>query len=121
MSHIQLLLLLDPADAQSWYLLVQAYTTGQEYNKAYKVYQQAVYCDGRNPTIRCSIGVLYLQTNQYRNALDAYSRTIRINPYMSKVWFDLGSHYESCNNQISDATDAYAQATELDSTNQAIA
>lgn len=94
---------------------------GQKYNKAYEAYQQAVYRDGRNPTFWCSIGVLYFQINQYRDALDAYSRAIRINPYISEVWFDLGSLYESCNNQISDAIDAYARAAELDPSNQAIA
>ena len=53
------------------------------------------------PSFWCSIGVLYFQINQFRDALDAYSRAIRINPYISEVWFDLGSLYESCNNQIS--------------------
>ena len=57
---------------------------GQKYNKAYEAYQQAVYRDGRNPTFWCSIGVLYFQINQYRDALDAYSRAIRINPYIWK-------------------------------------
>lgn len=93
---------------------------GQKYNKAYEAYQQAVYRDGRNPTFWCSIGVLYFQITQYRDALDAYSRAIRINPYISEVWFDLGSLYESCNNQISDAIDAYARAAELDPGNTAI-
>ncbi|KAF9652054.1 TPR-like protein [Thelephora ganbajun] len=102
----------DPHDAQSWYLLGRAYMAGQKYNKAYEAYQQAVYRDGRNPTFWCSIGVL--------DALDAYSRAIRINPYISEVWFDLGSLYESCNNQISDAIDAYARAAELDPRNTAI-
>lgn len=93
---------------------------GQKYNKAYEAYQQAVYRDGRNPTFWCSIGVLYFQINQFRDALDAYSRAIRINPYISEVWFDLGSLYESCNNQISDAIDAYARASELDPGNHVI-
>ncbi|KAI0040507.1 TPR-like protein [Auriscalpium vulgare] len=88
----------DPADAQSWYLLGRAYMAGQKYNKAYEAYQQAVYRDGRNPTFWCSIGVLYFQINQYRDALDAYS-----------LWFDLGN-----------AIDAYARAAELDPNNQAI-
>ena len=56
----------DPSDAQSWYLLRRAYMAGQKYNKAYKAYQQAVYCDGRNPTFWCSIGVLYFQINLFR-------------------------------------------------------
>jgi tetratricopeptide (TPR) repeat protein len=60
-SSIKLYHLLDPSDAQSWYLLGRAYMAGQKYNKAYEAYQQAVYRDGRNPTFWCSIGVLYFQ------------------------------------------------------------
>ena len=52
--------------------------------------------------------------------LDAYSHAIHINPYISEVWFDLGSFYKSCNNQIADAIDAYSRAAELDSSNQVI-
>lgn len=63
----------------------------QKYPKAYEAYQQAVYREGRNPTFWCSIGVLYYQINQYRDALDAYSRAIRLNPYISEVWYDLGT------------------------------
>ena len=63
----------------------------QKYPKAYEAYQQAVYRDGRNPTFWCSIGVLYYQINQYRDALDAYSRAIRLNPTISEVWYDLGT------------------------------
>ena len=63
----------------------------QKFPKAYEAYQQAVYRDGRNPTFWCSIGVLYYQINQYRDALDAYSRAIRLNPYISEVWYDLGT------------------------------
>lgn len=62
-----------------------------KYPKAYEAYQQAVYRDGRNPTFWCSIGVLYYQINQYRDALDAYSRAIRLNPFISEVWYDLGT------------------------------
>jgi len=46
---------------------------------------------------------------------------LMINPYISEVWFDLGNLYESCNNQITDAIDAYARAAELDPSNVAIA
>ncbi len=50
---------------------------GQNYNKAYEAYQQAVYRDGRNLTFWCSIGVLYFQINQYRDALDDQSLYLR--------------------------------------------
>ena len=81
----------DNADAQSWYLLGRCYMAQQKFPKAYEAYQQAVYRDGRNPTFWCSIGVLYYQINQYRDALDAYSRAIRLNPFISEVWYDLGT------------------------------
>ena len=93
---------------------------GQKYNKAYEAYQQAVYRDGQNPTFWCCIGVLYFQINQFHDALNAYSRAIRINLYISEAWFDLGSLYESCNNQILDVMDAYARASELDPSNPVI-
>ncbi|KAJ7878307.1 hypothetical protein B0H13DRAFT_2545670 [Mycena leptocephala] len=73
----------------------------QYITKSLEAEVQAVYRDSWNPTFWCSIGVLYFQINQYRDALDAYSRAIRINPYILEVWFNLGSLYESCNNQIS--------------------
>jgi glucose repression mediator protein len=76
----------DATDATSWYLLGRCYMSQQKFNKAYESYQQAVYRDGRNPIFWCSIGVLYYQINQYRDALDAYSRAIRLNPFISEVW-----------------------------------
>lgn len=39
---------------------------------------------------------------------------IHINPYTLEVWFDLGILYESYNNQIGNAIDAYERAAELD-------
>jgi tetratricopeptide (TPR) repeat protein len=62
---------------------------------------------------------LYYQINQQRDALDAYSRSIRLNPNLCEVWFDLGTLYESCS-QTSDAIDAYQRASELDPNNKHI-
>jgi cytochrome c-type biogenesis protein CcmH/NrfG len=78
---------IDPKDAQSWYFLGRSYVAHKRYTEAYEAYQQAVYRDGRNPTFWCSIGVLYFQLNQYSDALDAYGRAIRLNPYISEVWY----------------------------------
>ena len=36
-----------------------------------------------------------------------------INPYIPEVWYDLGQLYEVCNNQLSDAHDAYTRAHDL--------
>ena len=75
----------------------------KEYRKAYDAYQEAVNRDGRNAAFWCSIGVLYYQVsaptpscfwgtnlfqmkiNQYRDALDAYTRAIHLNPYLPVV------------------------------------
>ena len=46
--------------------------------------------------------------------MDAYSRAIHINPYIKEVWYNLGVLYESCNNQVNDAVDAYHRAFEID-------
>ncbi|KAG8680716.1 Lysine-specific demethylase 6A, partial [Ceratobasidium sp. 423] len=80
--------------------------------RAYQSYQQTVYGGGCNPTFWCSTGGLYYIINKFRDAPGTYSRAIRINPYITKVSFDLGSPYESCNNQISGAIDAYARTVE---------
>jgi len=91
------------------------------FSKAYEAYQQAVYRDGKNPAYWCSIGVLYYNINQFHDSLDAYSRAIRINPYLSEIWFNLGALYESCNDQMADAVDAYQRTLQLDSSNTAVA
>lgn len=90
------------------------------FGKAYEAYQQAVYRDGKNPAFWCSIGVLYYNINQFHDALDAYSRAIRIHPYLAEVWFNLGALYESCNDQMTDAIDAYQRTLQLDPTNTVV-
>lgn len=39
-----------------------------------------MYRDGRNPTFWYSVGCLYFQINQHRDALDAYMRAARLDP-----------------------------------------
>lgn len=94
--------------------------TAGNFGKAYEAYQQAVYRDGKNPAFWCSIGVLYCNINQFHDSLDAYSRAIRINPYLSEVWFNLGALYESCNDQMNDAVDAYQRTLQLDQGNAVV-
>ncbi|KEI42624.1 uncharacterized protein L969DRAFT_163465 [Mixia osmundae IAM 14324] len=111
----------DPSDPFSWYLLGRAFMTTSNFGKAYEAYQQAVYRDGKNAAFWCSIGVLYYEINQFHDSLDAYSRAIRINPYISEVWFNLGALYESCNDQMTDAIDAYERTLSLDRNNEVVA
>ena len=62
--------------------------------------------------------MLYYQINQFRDALDAYSRAIRLDPFLPEVWYNLGALYEGCHNQLGDAIDAYVRASEMDPTNE---
>lgn len=81
--------------------------------KAYEAYQQAVYRDGRNAFLWCSVGILYFTINQYADALDAYSRSIRLNPYIAGVWYNVGVLHEASNHQLGNAIDAYDRASSL--------
>jgi tetratricopeptide (TPR) repeat protein len=71
------------------------------------------YRDPNNAVFWCSIGVLYYMMVQYRDALHAYIRAIRLNPNLAEGWFDLGLLYETCD-QPTDALDAYHKASELE-------
>lgn len=48
-------------------------------------YQQAVYLDADNATYWCSIGALYSELKQQRDALDAYSRAIALDGTLIEV------------------------------------
>lgn len=42
-------------------------------------------CDPQNPNVWCSLGVLYYQLHQNRDALDAYTRAIKLDPHLCEV------------------------------------
>ncbi|CAG8798538.1 4589_t:CDS:2, partial [Gigaspora rosea] len=76
--------------------------------------------DGTDAQSWYLLGRCYMAQQKYNKAYEAYQqavRAIRLNPYISEVWYDLGTLYESCNNQINDALDAYQRAAELDPSN----
>ena len=75
----------DSNDAESWHLFGRVYMARQENLKAFEAYQQAVYRDGRNPTLWCSVGALYFQANQYRDARDMYTRAADLDPNNSAI------------------------------------
>lgn len=108
---------IDKNDAYTWYYLGRVHVLRDDFSAAYDAFQKTIDRDSKNPVFWCSIGVLYYQISQYPDALDAYIRAIKLNPYISEVWYNLGSLYESCNNQINDALDAYRQAEILDPNN----
>lgn len=57
----------------------------EKYKDAYLAYQNALKKDVRNPVFWCSIGVLCYKINQYKDALDAYSYALALNPNLSEV------------------------------------
>ena len=95
---------------------------GRNYHGAFESYQQAIYRDDRNPAFWNACGELYYNVNQFRDALDMYSRGIRIDPYISELWFNLGRLYEVQSNggNTSKAVKSYSRARELDPFNSAI-
>ena len=86
--------------------------TTEQYQQAHEAYQQAVYRDGSNWALWCSIGILYHRLGQHRDALDAFTRSVRLDDSVATIWFDLGTLYESCE-QWADAHDAYERAVQL--------
>ena len=81
-------------NVEGWYLLARAWLarapSDEACSKAYEAYQQAVYRDGRNPALWNSIAILYFKIDQYRDSIDALSRSIRLNPYIPTTWRNLG-------------------------------
>ena len=60
---------------------------------------------------------MYFYIQQYRDALDKFSKAIHLNSQLWEVWWNLGILYETCNNQISDAIASYKRALEVDPNN----
>jgi glucose repression mediator protein len=92
----------------------------QKYNKAYKSTSRQFTVTARIPLF--GVRLAYSTSRIQINHPDGYSHAIHINPYISEVWFDLGSLYESCNNQISGVIDAssYVHTSELDPSNHVV-
>ncbi|KAE8449874.1 hypothetical protein EG329_007351 [Mollisiaceae sp. DMI_Dod_QoI] len=60
------------------------------------------------------MGVLYYKINQREDNLNAFLLSIRLNPYLPELWYNLGVLYESCCNQPMDAVMAYERYLELE-------
>ena len=55
-----------------------------------------MYADPNNPNVWCSLGVLYYQLQQNRDALDAYTRAIKLDPNFCEVYYNVGTLYDRC-------------------------
>lgn len=108
----------EPADGYTWYLLGRSLMEQDRHSQAYTAYQQAVYRDSQNPRFWCSIGILYYRITQYRDALDAYTRAIRLAPEtLPEAWYNAAILYEVSNNQVQDAVSALENAVRADQSN----
>ncbi|KAJ1926221.1 glucose repression mediator protein [Tieghemiomyces parasiticus] len=102
-----------------WYLMGRCYMESGQHTEAFDCYQRCVY-DKSQAEVWCSIGVLYFQISQFRDALDAFSRALRCNADLCEVWLNLGALYETCNSQVDDAINAYKRVVHLDPSNEAV-
>ena len=108
----------ETTDGYTWYLLGRSLMQQDRHSQAYAAYQQAVYRDSQNPRFWCSIGILYFRINQYRDALDAYTRAIRLAPEsLPEAWYNAAILYEVSNNQTNDAISALENAIKSDTSN----
>ena len=80
----------DKHNAEYWYLLARAHMLLQNYENVYTCLQQTVWIQPKCPSFWISISILYFTINQYRDSLDALSRSIRLNPYDYEAWYNLG-------------------------------
>ena len=87
-----MLLILDPSAAEPWYLLGRVGMVEAAYLRAYETLQQAIYRASRVPEIWTTVGILYfsLMVPQIPDSLDAFSRSMRLNPSLWINWYNLG-------------------------------
>lgn len=104
----------DTSNPLPHYYLGRLYSRLAQPVKAYESFQQAVYRDGRNAAFWNSVGILYMESSQFKDALDAFSRAIQLAPYKSDCWWNVGCLYEISGGQLTDAADAYQRALELE-------
>lgn len=84
-------------------VLGRAYMAVHKYRRVYRAYRQAAYRPLSKTSIWHGVGILERDTDKSRRALDASSLPTRTNPYTTEVRLPLGSLYESCSDQISNA------------------
>mmetsp|Transcript_6756 Transcript_6756/g.20476 ORF Transcript_6756/g.20476 Transcript_6756/m.20476 type:complete len:486 (+) Transcript_6756:107-1564(+) len=101
-----------PSNAHACYLNARINIDKAKYQYAFEALHQALKIDNRNPFYWCTMGILYDKMMQHTDAVDAFSRAIRMNPYVFEVWFNLGSLYARFG-QTRDSTDAYERALEI--------
>lgn len=102
---------LDPA--LSHYILGRVHFSRNRINDSHQSYQAAVNQDSQNFAIWNSIGILFLKFQQFRDALDNFTRAVHLNSTLWEIWWNLGVLYELGNGQKSDVIDAYRRAHEL--------
>jgi tetratricopeptide (TPR) repeat protein len=77
--------------------------------QAFEAYTQNIVNRVPNGDTWCSIGVLYCQQKQYKDALPAFICSIQLDRYHYVAWFNLGIIYEQ-HNQLDEALKCYRSA-----------
>ena len=79
-----------------------------------RIGKEIVNSRGKNPVHFYNLGIIYRSLDQYKEAIAALQRTVKISSSMKIAWFKLGQSYEIVK-KFKDAIDAYRQLVELDS------
>ncbi|KAF9224085.1 hypothetical protein BS17DRAFT_808373 [Gyrodon lividus] len=137
------------AHADMWFQIGHMYEQQKDHVRAKDAYERVVADNPGHAKVLQQLGWLYHQDGScFQNqelAIQCLMKNLEADPSMRKagtfsvvpIWqaksttgptkpisrlffFDLGSLYESCDNLISDVTDAYARASELDPSNYVI-
>ncbi|KAI1278305.1 hypothetical protein F5Y07DRAFT_361388 [Xylaria sp. FL0933] len=106
-DSIEIAIASDNSVAHYWYLLGRVHLLLGNMRGAHEALQQAVYREERHPNLWITIANMYYWVKQYRDALDALLRAIRLNPYLYAPWYNLGVLYETGFRRYGDARDAY--------------
>lgn len=103
----------------------------QDYKHAHGYFQQAVYRNPQSPQIWTSVANLFYHIHQFRDSLDALSRSFRLNPFIYQSWYNLGvlvsgiiyalhstslienEQYDACDKQARDAYEGFKRCLEL--------
>jgi len=79
-----------PGQLQTRYLLVHAYQSLQQHDKAVPVLEDALKRDPYNPSLHYALGTVYMQLDRWEEARGALEKSIEIEPSQPNAYTNLG-------------------------------
>ena len=70
----------NPADAEAWIRLGNAYFDSDQYEKSIRAYEKALALKPDNPDVLTDMGVMYRLSGQPHKALEAFNKAMAVNP-----------------------------------------